>query len=118
MTTDTIEKPDRRNNPIEWFPEPESIDLAELLQTRGNTYALRIKGDGFSNYGLADGDYVVIERNDRPSPGSLVVAEVDCSSTVIARCRWKPRGFVELDGRMWEERRVKVLGKMVGAVRK
>jgi repressor LexA len=68
--------------PIEPVETRETVMLPEALLGRGETFALRVRGDSMVGEGILDGDLVVVEsRADAPS-GATVVALVRGEATV------------------------------------
>jgi len=68
--------------PIEAVETAETITLPEEMLGRGETFALRVRGDSMVGEGILDGDLVVVEsRQDAPN-GATVVALVRGDATV------------------------------------
>src|SRR5881296_2137810 len=76
--------------PIEAVETAETITLPEEMLGRGETFALRVRGDSMVGEGILDGDLVVVEsRPDAPN-GAPVVApagDVEIRGVVIALLR-------------------------------
>lgn len=71
------------------FPSPAedfasaSLDIASLLVEHPQaTYLLRVAGLSMVDYGICDGDLIVVDRALRPRHGHIVVAVVDGDFTV------------------------------------
>src|SRR4029077_2817694 len=60
--------------PIEAMEERETITLPEELLGRGETFALRVRGDSMIDDGILDGDIVVVESRPNADDGATVVA--------------------------------------------
>jgi repressor LexA len=60
-------------SPIEAIEVPESIALPADLAGRGETFALRVKGDSMTGDGILDGDLIVVEKRRRVENGALTV---------------------------------------------
>lgn len=60
----------------------------------GELFGLRVRGDSMRDAGIFDGDLVIVRRQDRAEPGTIVVALVGEEATV-KRLRVR-RGRVEL----------------------
>jgi len=56
--------------------QTETIDLAELL-CRDDRFALEVTGDSMIDAHIADGDYVIIQKQSYAYPGQIVVAQTD-----------------------------------------
>ena len=48
-----------------------------LIKNRNSTYLLEVKGDSMIEEGIKEGDLVIVERNNNPREGDIVIAEVD-----------------------------------------
>lgn len=66
------------------FPSPaedhveDDVDLHELLdRNRAATFLVRVKGSSMIDVLLGDGDIAVVDRSVPPSPGDIVVIDVD-----------------------------------------
>ena len=82
-------------NPLESVEVPESVALPEELLGRGDTFALRVKGDSMKDDGILDGDVVVIESRAAVENGATVVALVRGEAT-LKRFFRAERGKVRL----------------------
>ena len=81
--------------PIEPVEQAETTMVPEELLGRGETFALRVRGDSMIGDGILDGDLVIVEsRSDAPS-GATVVALVRGEATV-KRLR-RERGRIRLE---------------------
>ena len=80
--------------PIEAVETPESVTLPEELLGRGETFALRVRGDSMIGDGILDGDLVVVESRATADNGSTVVAVVRGDATV--KKIYRERGRVRL----------------------
>ncbi|MCY2975844.1 MAG: transcriptional repressor LexA [Planctomycetota bacterium] len=56
--------------------QTETIDFAEML-CRDDRFALEVTGDSMIDAHIADGDYVVIQKQSYAYPGQIVVAQTD-----------------------------------------
>ena len=56
--------------------QTETIDLAEML-CREDRFALEVTGDSMIDAHIADGDYVIIQKQSYAYPGQIVVAQTD-----------------------------------------
>ena len=80
--------------PIEPVEVPETIPLPEELLGRGETFALRVRGDSMVGEGILDGDLVVVESRHEAENGATVVALVRGDATV--KKLYHERGRVRL----------------------
>ena len=80
--------------PIEPIETPGTITVPEELLGRGETFALRVRGDSMIDDGIHDGDVVIVEsRRDAPN-GATVVALVGGEATV--KRFYRRRGRIHL----------------------
>lgn len=64
--------------PIEAVEGRETIVVPANMVVDGmNSYVLKVKGDSMIEEGIFDGDFVVVERSNRPHDGDVVVALLD-----------------------------------------
>ena len=64
--------------PIEALETRETIVVpAHLVMDGMNSYVLKVRGDSMIEEGIFDGDFVVVERCNRPHDGDVVVALLD-----------------------------------------
>lgn len=82
--------------PIEPVESPETITLPEELLGRGETFALRVRGDSMIDDGILDGDVVVVEARADADDGTTVVALVRGEATVKRLYRDAAAGTVRL----------------------
>jgi len=68
--------------PIEPVETAETVTIPEELLGRGETFALRVRGDSMVNEGILDGDLVVVESRAEADNGATVVALVRGEATV------------------------------------
>lgn len=66
------------------------LDL-DSMYSRGEHYALRVRGDSMIEAGLWDGDYVIVRRQPRVESGEIGVAVIDGDATV-KKFRWLEDG--------------------------
>lgn len=71
------------------FPSPaenhavEAINLQTLLVVHPQaTFMMRVSGRSMEEAGLFDGDYILVDRAERPQPGHIVVGIVDQDFTL------------------------------------
>ncbi len=64
--------------PIEAVEDREVISVpVDLVRDSAQSYVLRVKGESMIDEGILDGDYVVVEQNQSPQNGQVVVALID-----------------------------------------
>lgn len=70
------------------FPSPADdyserrLDLNELIRHPEATYFTHAQGDSMVEFGIRDGDLLVVDRAELAQPGKIVVAEVNGEFTV------------------------------------
>jgi repressor LexA len=80
--------------PIEPVETPEEVVLPEELLGRGDTFALRVRGDSMVDEGILDGDVVVVEAQAHAENGATVVALVRGLATL--KKLYRQRGRIRL----------------------
>ena len=68
--------------PIEAVEMQEHVSLPEDLLGRGETFALRVRGDSMIGEGILSGDLIAVETGRTPRNGAIVVATVRGEATV------------------------------------
>ncbi len=64
--------------PIEAIEEKEPIAIpANFVNDPANSFVLKVKGESMIEDGILDGDLVIVERNNSPQDGDVVVALLD-----------------------------------------
>lgn len=107
--------------PVETYQDVEYIDFGEIFH-KEDCVALKVRGQSMIEDHIDDGDYVVIRKQNTARPGQIVVALVDGAETTLKR--FYPEGDrVRLEPANSSmspiiSNDVKILGVMVGVVRK
>ncbi len=74
----------RAGYPIELSKSSKNIDLPpSMVHSPQNTYALRVRGDGFIDELIADGDMIIVEARQQAVDGETVIAVVNQHETMI-----------------------------------
>ncbi len=72
--------------PIEAIETNDAIAVpADFVVDKLNSYVLRVKGESMIEDGILDGDYVVVERNNYPHNGDVVVALLENTHATLKR---------------------------------
>ena len=71
-------------SPIEAIRTHETIHIPRDM-TGPNVFALKVRGDSMEEDGILDGDYVIVEKVDRPKNGEIVVALLDGQDVTLKR---------------------------------
>ncbi|TWU25042.1 LexA repressor [Novipirellula galeiformis] len=69
------------------FAQNDRLDFSEMLFGE-NRFVLQISGDSMVDAKIADGDYVIVQRQDHALPGQMVVAETTEGDATLAY--WHP----------------------------
>jgi repressor LexA len=77
--------------PIEPLEVEEVVTVPEEMLGRGETFALRVRGDSMIDDGIHDGDVVLVERRGTAPDGATVVAVVRGEATVKRLARRRGR---------------------------
>ncbi len=69
---------------LETFPNTQSIEIPRsLVASPENSYVIRIKGDGFVDELLRDGDLIIVEARSNAEEGETVIAMVESQDPLI-----------------------------------
>ncbi len=101
-----------------------NIDVPPELLTRGEHFALEVKGDSMIEAGILDGDTVIITKCDTANNGDIVVALVDDEEATLKRLRRRGDSIAleaansNYETRIFGPDRVRVQGRLVGLIRR
>ncbi|MBK5254917.1 MAG: transcriptional repressor LexA [Vicinamibacteria bacterium] len=111
--------------PIEAIANPDSISIPANWLGRGETFALRVRGDSMVDAHIEDGDVVVVDRKDVARDGDTVIALVDDAEATLKIFRSQSDGRVRLEPRnealqpmVFDASRVRIQGTVVGVLRR
>jgi repressor LexA len=105
----------------EAIEQDEVIDFSELFNA-DDLFVLKVSGDSMIEDQIADGDYVVIRKQDTASRGQIVVALTEENEATLKR--WYPEGNrirlqpANSSMKPIYVKNARVLGTVVGVVRK
>ncbi len=109
---------------IEAVEQHDRLELKDLFGAE-NLYALKVKGTSMIESQIADGDYVVIRKQESADNGEKVVAMVDKAMTLKKYYRRKDHVRLEPCNSTMEpilvdphKENVNILGVLVGVIRK
>lgn len=103
--------------------QSHSIQVPPELVSRGEHFALEVRGDSMIEAGILDGDTVIIRRTDAADTGDIVVALIDDDEATLKRLRRKGASIaLEAANPAYETRifgpdRVRIQGRLVGLIR-
>lgn len=80
--------------PIEPIPQTERVEVPKSMIGRGDTFALRVKGESMRDEGILPGDVVVVQKQSTVRNGQTVIALVNGEATIKTYRR--KGGVVEL----------------------
>ncbi len=109
---------------IETMQQDERLELNELFPTE-NVFALKVRGTSMIESQIADGDYVVIRKQESADNGEKVVAMIDKAMTL--KKYYRRKDYIELvpaNGSMTpikvdpEKQEIQILGVLVGVIRR
>lgn len=101
-----------------------TISIPVDMLTRGEHYALEVRGDSMIEAGIFDGDTVILRKQDNAESGDIVVALIDDEEATLKRLR-KRGGSIALEAanqayetRIFGPDRVQIQGRLVNLIRK
>ena len=100
-----------------------TIDVPLELLTKGEHFALEVKGDSMIEAGILEGDTIIIRRSKTAKTGDIVVALIDQEEATLKRLRRRGDSIaLEAANPAYETRifgpdRVDVQGTLVGLIR-
>ena len=108
--------------PIAALEQQEKLNFSDLFAGRDN-FALQVRGQSMIEDHIADGDYVVIRRQETAENGARVVAMIDSEVTLKRLRRGKNSIALEPANTKYKPQifpsdRVKVQGRLVGLIRR
>lgn len=80
--------------PIEPIPQTERVEVPKSMIGRGETFALRVKGESMRDEGILPGDVVVVQKQDTARTGQTVIALLNGEATIKTYRR--KSGVIEL----------------------
>ena len=101
-----------------------AMDIPEWMigRRRGNVFCIRVEGKSMIDACIDDGDQVLLERTNSANSGEMVVALLDDGSVTLKRLRREDgKTFLVPENpafRPFEVESVRVLGRVIGVLRK
>ena len=102
----------------------ERIFVPPELLGRGDTYALRVRGDSMLEAGIFDGDVVLVERRSEARNNEIVVALINGEETTLKRIEQLPGQVllhpenVRFQTQRYRPDQVEIQGVLVGLMRR
>lgn len=81
-------------DPIEPIPQTEVVEVPPSMVGRGQTFALRVKGDSMRDEGILPGDLVIVRKQATVRNGQTVVALINNEATI--KTYYRKAGRIEL----------------------
>jgi len=101
-----------------------TVSVPPELISRGEHYALEVRGDSMIEAGILEGDLALIRKGDTAETGDIVVALIDDEEATLKRLRKRGTSIaLEAANPAYETRvlgpdRVRIQGKLVGLIRR
>jgi repressor LexA len=101
-----------------------TISVPPEMLTRGEHYALEVRGDSMIEAGILEGDLALVRKTDAAETGDIVVALIDDEEATLKRLRKRGTSIaLEAANPAYETRvlgpdRVRIQGKLVGLIRR
>jgi repressor LexA len=70
---------------IEAIEDKNDIELGEFLRTGESTYMLEVLGDSMIQAHIQSGDYVIVQKDQTPQQGDIVVAILEDETATLKR---------------------------------
>jgi repressor LexA len=107
--------------PIEAIEQHDELTFSDWMEP-GDKFALRVTGDSMIDEHIADGDFVIIRRQEQARDGQIVAVRDDDGEATLKRF-FRDRNRIRLEPANKNMKpiyrdRVNVLGVLVGVVRK
>ncbi len=80
--------------PIEPIAQTERVEVPKSMLGRGETFALRVKGESMRGEGILPGDVVVVQKQGTARNGQTIIALVNGDATI--KTYYRKNGSVEL----------------------
>ena len=108
-------------HPIEAVEQNEELTFSEWVEP-GDKFALRVSGESMIDEHIADGDFVIIRKQEQARDGQIVAVRDDDGEATLKRI-YKERHRIRLEPANKGMKpifrdRVNILGVLVGVVRK
>ncbi|MFB0611511.1 transcriptional repressor LexA [Aurantiacibacter poecillastricola] len=110
--------------PIEALEDHQTLPVPAALLGSGEHYALEVSGDSMIEAGIFDGDFALVKKADTARDGDIVVALVNGEEATLkylyhdgGKIRLDPAN-ASYDPQVYEDRQVKVQGKLAGLLRR
>lgn len=82
--------------PIEAILSHDTVSVPKSMQTRGRTFALRVRGDSMIDENIQDGDIIIVGSQKTAENGQVVVALIDGNYATVKKFYREP-DFIRLE---------------------
>ena len=107
--------------PIDALENPEPFELASLVPSAKDVYALRVQGQSMIEDGIHDGDLVLVERRHEARDGEIVVGVLPDEEATLKRLYREPDGYrlepANATMQPIHTRELEVRGVVIGVIR-
>jgi len=112
--------------PIEAIQDDETLAVpSDMISRRRDNYVLRVEGSSMIEEQIRDGDYIVVQAQDRAEDGQMVVALVEDEAATVKKLYREPGGRIRLQPAnptmqpiFADAADVRIQGVVVGVIRK
>lgn len=112
--------------PIEAIEDNQTLAVPpDMISRRRDNYVLRVEGNSMIEEQIRDGDYIVVQAQDRAEDGQMVVALVSDESATVKKLYREPGGRIRLQPAnatmspiFVDAADVRIQGVVVGVIRK
>jgi repressor LexA len=80
--------------PLEPITQTERVEVPKTMMGRGETFALRVKGESMRDEGILPGDVVVVQKQNTARNGQTVIALLNGEATI--KMYQRKAGSIEL----------------------
>ncbi len=80
--------------PIEPITQMERVEVPKSMLGRGDTFALRVKGESMRDEGILPSDVVVVQKQSTARNGQTVIALINVEATI--KTYYRKNGIIEL----------------------
>jgi repressor LexA len=101
-----------------------TMEVPPEILTKGEHYALEVKGDSMIDAGILEGDTIIVRKCEDANNGDIVVALVDEEEATLKRLRRRGDSIAleaanpSYETRIFGPDRVRVQGRLVGLIRR
>ena len=109
--------------PIEAIPDKDIIELEHIFSNE-KCYALKVQGDSMIDAGINDGDWVIVERQQKIVKSKVAVVLIDNQDVTLKYIKQLDKKIIELipankklASKKYDNSRVTIQGIVIGQIR-